>query len=78
MDLIGFVLREQMMKEFLLLAEKVGYVPPKLDETDLTALLEGFDPEIKNYLLSALFNAPTTMGSYYQSEVSHDQACRAM
>ena len=33
---------------------------------------------IKNYLLSALFNAPTTMGSYYQSEVSHDQACRAM
>ncbi len=26
---------------------------------------------IKNYLLSALFNAPTTMGSYYQSEVSH-------
>ncbi|MBP3197256.1 MAG: hypothetical protein J6N21_09675 [Butyrivibrio sp.] len=33
---------------------------------------------IKNYLLSALFNAPTTMGSYYQSEVSHDQAYRAM
>ncbi|SFU87726.1 DUF6017 domain-containing protein [Butyrivibrio sp. M55] len=31
---------------------------------------------IKNYLLSALFNAPTTMGSYYQSEVSHDRACR--
>ena len=33
---------------------------------------------IKNYLLSALFNAPTTMGSYYQSEVSHDQACMAI
>ncbi|WP_256379760.1 DUF6017 domain-containing protein [Butyrivibrio sp. WCD2001] len=33
---------------------------------------------IKNYLLSALFNAPTTMGSYYQSEVSHDQAYRAI
>lgn len=31
---------------------------------------------IKNYLLSALFNAPTTMGSYYQSEVSHDRASR--
>ena len=30
---------------------------------------------IKNYLLSALFNAPTTMSSYYQSEVSHDLAC---
>ncbi len=33
---------------------------------------------IKNYLLSALFNAPTTMGSYYQSEVSHDLACGAI
>ncbi len=33
---------------------------------------------IKNYLLSALFNAPTTMGSYYQSEVSHDMACGAI
>lgn len=30
---------------------------------------------IKSYLLSALFNAPTTMSSYYQSEVSHDLAC---
>ena len=33
---------------------------------------------IKNYLLTALFNAPTTMGSYYQSEVSHDMACGAI
>ena len=31
---------------------------------------------IKNYLLSALFNAPTTMGSYYQSEVNCDFAYR--
>nr|WP_330368840.1 DUF6017 domain-containing protein [Butyrivibrio sp. FC2001] len=30
---------------------------------------------IKSYLLPALFNAPTTMSSYYQSEVSHDLAC---
>ena len=27
---------------------------------------------IKKYLLAALFNAPTTMGSYYQAEVNHD------
>ena len=33
---------------------------------------------IKNYLLSALFNAPTTMGSYYQSEYRHDVASRVV
>lgn len=27
---------------------------------------------IKKYLLAALFNAPTTMGGYYQAEVNHD------
>ena len=27
---------------------------------------------IKKYLLAALFNAPTTMRSYYQAEVNHD------
>ena len=27
---------------------------------------------IKSYLLSALFNAPTTIGSYYQAEVNYD------
>lgn len=27
---------------------------------------------IKNYLLTALFNAPNTIGNYYQSEVNHD------
>ncbi|WP_026495387.1 DUF6017 domain-containing protein [Butyrivibrio sp. WCD3002] len=30
---------------------------------------------MKNYLRSTLFNAPSTMGSYFQSEVSHDKAC---
>ncbi|SDB52309.1 DUF6017 domain-containing protein [Butyrivibrio sp. INlla16] len=30
---------------------------------------------IKNYMLAALFNAPTTMSSYFQSEYSHDRAC---
>ena len=29
---------------------------------------------IKNYLLAALFNAPSTMSSYFQSELSHDMA----
>lgn len=33
---------------------------------------------IKNYLLSALFNAPTTMGSFYQSEYRHDMASRVV
>lgn len=27
---------------------------------------------IKNYLLTALYNAPNTIGNYYQSEVNHD------
>ena len=27
---------------------------------------------IKKYLLAALFNAPSTIGSYYQAEVNHD------
>ena len=30
---------------------------------------------IKKYLLTALFNAPSTMGSYFQAEVSHDRVC---
>ena len=29
---------------------------------------------IKQYLLTALYNAPTTMESYYQAEVNHDMA----
>ncbi|MCF0133702.1 MAG: hypothetical protein HUJ98_11030, partial [Bacteroidaceae bacterium] len=27
---------------------------------------------IKKYILAALFNAPTTMDSYYRAEVNHD------
>ena len=27
---------------------------------------------IKNYMLAALFNAPSTMSSYYQAEVNHN------
>ena len=27
---------------------------------------------IKSYLLAALYNAPTTMDSYYRAEVNHD------
>ena len=29
---------------------------------------------IKNYMLAALFNAPATIGNYYQAEVNHDMA----
>ena len=28
---------------------------------------------IKKYLLAALFNAPSTMGGYFQAEVNHDR-----
>ena len=30
--------------------------------------------KIKQYLLATLFNAPSTMSSYYQAEVNHDMA----
>lgn len=30
---------------------------------------------IRPYLLATLFNAPSTMSSYYQAEVNHDMAC---
>ena len=29
---------------------------------------------IKKYMLAALFNAPATIGHYYQAEVNHDMA----
>ena len=29
---------------------------------------------IKKYMLAALFNAPATIGNYYQAEVNHDMA----
>ena len=29
---------------------------------------------VKKYLLAALFNAPSTMGAFYQAEVNHDMA----
>ena len=31
---------------------------------------------MKQYLLAALFNAPTTMQLYYQNKVNHDLAAR--
>lgn len=31
--------------------------------------------KIRPYLLATLFNAPSTMSSYYQAEVNHDMAC---
>ena len=38
--------------------------------------LKGNDREIRNvrsYLITSLFNAPTTIGSYYQARVNHDR-----
>ena len=42
-------------------------------------MIQGGDPEgtgMKQYLLAALFNAPTTMQLYYQNKVNHDLAAR--
>ena len=33
---------------------------------------------IKKYLLAALFNAPSTMASYYRAEVNHDMPYMTM
>ena len=33
---------------------------------------------IRQYLLTALYNAPTTMKNYYQAKVNHDMASGAM
>ena len=33
---------------------------------------------IKKYLLAALFNAPSTMDSYYRAEVNHDMSYMTM
>lgn len=50
----------------------------KLDMGHIQYVLDCMDKNatkvrnIKNYLITALYNAPNTMGNYYQSEVNHD------
>jgi hypothetical protein len=50
----------------------------KLDFTHIEYVLECLDKNttdirnIKSYLLTAIFNAPTTIGSYYKAQVNHD------
>ena len=50
----------------------------KLDSTHLEYVFDCMDKQeskvrnIKGYLLAALFNAPSTMDSYYRAEVQHD------
>ena len=50
----------------------------KLNYSHIEYVLECMDKNttkvrnIKQYLLAALFNAPSTMGSYYKAEVNHD------
>lgn len=51
----------------------------KLDHTHLEYVMDCMKHnttkirDIKSYMLAALFNAPTTMSSYYQAEVNHDR-----
>ena len=50
----------------------------KLDMGHIQYVLDCMDKNttkvrnIKNYLLTALYNAPNTIGNYYQSEVNYD------
>lgn len=50
----------------------------KLDMGHIQYVLDCMDKNatkvrnIKNYLITALYNAPNTIGNYYQSEVNHD------
>ncbi len=50
----------------------------KLDSEHIQYVIDCFKANttkvnnIKKYLLATLFNAPTTIGGYYQAEVNHD------
>lgn len=50
----------------------------KLDMSHIQYVMDCLDKNtskvrnIKNYLLTALYNAPNTIGNYYQAEVNHD------
>ena len=69
--------------QFLEYLEKKNYVEMfkkllKLNYSHIEYVLECMDKNttkvrnIKQYLLAALFNAPSTIGSYYKAEVNHD------
>ncbi len=65
----GPVVRSRLMK---LEYDHICYILHSLDEnhTDVK--------NIRQYLLTALYNAPTTMANYYQAKVNHDMASGAM
>ena len=59
-------------------AEKVKLQMMKLDSTHVQYVMDCMQEtttkirNIQNYLLTALYNAPMTMGSYYDAKVQHD------
>ena len=59
------VVRSMLLK---LDSEHIGYVETSLSKTTTDI------KNIKKYLLSALYNAPVTMESYYDAWVKHDRA----
>jgi len=59
--------KEMVKSRFMKLTdEHIEYVFNSLDNNPLNVR------NIRAYLLSALYNAPTTMGNYYQALVNHD------
>ena len=59
------IVRSRLLK---LDSEHIGYVETSLSKTTTDI------KNIKKYLLSALYNAPVTMESYYDAWVKHDMA----
>ena len=59
-------------------AEKVKLQMMKLDNTHVQYVMDCMKEtttkirNIKSYLLTALYNAPMTIGSYYDAKVQHD------
>ena len=59
-------------------AEKVKLQLMKLDSTHIQYVMDCMKENttrirnIKSYLLTTLYNAPMTMGSYYDAQVQHD------
>ena len=62
------VLEDEKMAELVQSIEMNGVLTPVIVRGKNTTKVRN----IKGYLMAALFNAGSTMGSYYKAEVNHD------